>query len=114
MVIDLPPEVFQSFKCCGLLNVIKGKTYDRFRFFHDVFFPNVSSVTSDQRDVLVLYALNRNNDELEELIKNKACIPASPDGKVLKRPSHISAMLQKKLQVFCCPFYLTLNKNSAK
>ena len=89
VVIDLPPEVFQSFKCCGLLNVIKGKTYDRFRFFHDVFFPNVSSVTSDQRDVLVLYALNRNNDELEELIKNNACIPASPNGKVLKRPSQL-------------------------
>ena len=89
VVIDLPPEVFQSFKCCGLLNVIKGKTYDRFRFFHDVFFSNVSSVTSDQRDVLVLYALNQNNDELEELIKNNACIPASPDGKVLKRPSQL-------------------------
>ena len=89
VVIDLPPEVFQSFECCGLLNVIKGKTYDRFRFFHDVFFPNVSSVTSDQRDVLVLYALNQNNDELEELIKNNACIPASPDGKVLKRPSQL-------------------------
>ena len=89
VVIDLPPEVFQSFECCGLLNVIKGKTYDRFRFFHDVFFPNVSSVTSDQRDVLVLYALNQNNDELEELIKNNACIPASPDGKVLNRPNQL-------------------------
>ena len=89
VVIDLPPEVFQSFECCGLLNVIKGKTYDKFRFFRDVFFPNISSVTVDQRDVLVLYALNQNNEELEDLIKNNACIPASPDGKMLKRPSQL-------------------------
>ena len=89
VVIDLPPEVFQSFECCGFLNVIKGKTYDKFRFFRDVFFPNISSVTVDRRDVLVLYALNQNNEELEDLIKNNSCIPASPDGKMLKRPSQL-------------------------
>ena len=89
VVIDLPPEVFQSFECCGLLNVIESKTYDKLRFFRDVFFPNMSSVASDQRDVLVLYALNQNNDELEDLIINSPCVPASPDGRVLKRPSQL-------------------------
>ena len=89
VVIDLPAEVFQSFGRCDLLNVLRSKTYDKFRFFREVFFPNISSVTSDQRDVLVLYALKQNNEELEDLIINNACIPASPDGKILKRPSQL-------------------------
>ena len=89
VVIDLPAEVFQSFERCDLFNVLRGKTYDRLRFFRDVFFPNITRVTSDQRDVLVLYALNQNNEELEDLIINNPCIPASPDGKMLKRPSQL-------------------------
>ena len=89
VVIDLPAEVFQSFERCDLFNVLRGKTYDRLRFFRDVFFPNITRVTSDQRDVLVLYALNQNNEELEDLIINNACIPASPDGKILKRPRQL-------------------------
>ena len=89
VVIDLPAEVFQSFEWCDLFNVLRGKTYDRLRFFRDVFFPNITRVTSDQRDVLVLYALNQNNEELEDLIINNACIPVSPDGKMLKRPRQL-------------------------
>ena len=89
VVIDLPPDVFHSFDRCGLLNAIKGKTYDKLRFFRDVFFPNISRIACDLRDVLVLHALNQNSKELEDLIMKNPCIPASPDGKILKRPSHL-------------------------
>ena len=89
VVIDLPPEVFQSFECYGLLNVIKSKTYDKFRFFHDIFFPNLSEVASQRRNVLVLHALNQNSGEFEDLIMNNACVPVSPGGKELKRPNQL-------------------------
>ena len=89
VVIDLPPDVFHSFDRCGLLNAIKGKTYDKLRFFRDVFFPNISRIACDLRDVLVLHALNQNSKELEDLIMKNACIPASPDGKILKRPCQL-------------------------
>ena len=89
VVIDLPADVFQSFERCNLLNVLRSKTYDKFRFFREVFFPNISSVTSDQRDVLVLYALNQNSKNLDDLIINNSCVPVSPDGKILKRPSQL-------------------------
>ena len=89
VVIDLPPDVFHSFDRCGLLNAIRGKTYDKLRFFRDVFFPNISRIACDLRDVLVLHALNQNSKELEDLIMKNACIPASPDGKILKRPCHL-------------------------
>ena len=89
VVIDLPLDVFHSFDRCGLLNAIKGKTYDKLRFFRDVFFPNISRIACDLRDVLVLHALNQSSKELEDLIMKNACIPASPDGKILKRPSQL-------------------------
>ena len=89
LVIDLPPEVFLSFECCGLLNVIRSKTYDKLRFYRAVFFPNISRVASDLRDVLVLHALNQNSFEFEDLIMNNACVPVSPGGRVLKRPSQL-------------------------
>ena len=89
VVIDLPPDVFYSFDRCGLLNAIRGKTYDKLRFFRDVFFPDISRIACDLRDVLVLHALNQNSKELEDLIMKNACIPASPDGKILKRPCHL-------------------------
>ena len=89
VVIDLPPDVFHSFDRCGLLNAIRGKTYDKLRFFRDVFFPNISRIACDLRDVLVLHALNQNSKELEDLIMKNACIPASPDGKILKRPCQL-------------------------
>ena len=89
VVIDLPPDVFHSFDRFGLLNAIIGKTYNKLRFLRDVFFPNISRIACVFRDVLVLHALNQNNKELENLVMKNACIPASPDGKILKRPSQL-------------------------
>ena len=89
VVIDLPPDVFHSFDRFGLLNAIMGKTYDKLRFLRDVFFPNISRIACVMRDVLVLHALNQNNKELGNLVMKNACIPASPDGKILKRPSQL-------------------------
>ena len=89
VVIDLPADVFHCFERCDLLNVLRSKTYDKFRFFREIFFPNISSVTSNQRNVLVLYALNQNSKKLDDLIINNACVPVSPNGKMLKRPSQL-------------------------
>ena len=89
VVIDLPADVFQCFERCDLLNVLRSKTYDKFRFFREVFFPNISSVTSIKRDVLVLYALKQNSKTLDDLIIKNSCVPVSPNGKILKRPSEL-------------------------
>ena len=89
VVIDLPADVFHCFERCDLLNVLRSKTYDKFRFFREVFFPNISSVTSVKRDVLVLYALNQNSKALDDLIIKNSCVPVSPNGKILKRPSQL-------------------------
>ena len=86
VVIDLPVEILQSFIDYGLGEKIQLKAYDRSRFFRELFFPNIGSVPADKRDELILFALDDSNGEFNELIKTYACIPASPNGKILKRP----------------------------
>ena len=86
VVIDLPAEIVQSFIDYGLGEKIQLKAYDRSRFFRELFFPNIGSVPADKRDELILFALDDSNGEFNELIKTYACIPASPNGKILKRP----------------------------
>ena len=89
VVIDLPVEILQSFIAYGLRGKIQLKVYDRSRFFRELFFPNIGSVPADKRDELMLFALDDSNGEFDELIKTYACIPASPSGKILKRPMEL-------------------------
>ena len=101
VAIDLPADVFQSFNDCGLWEVIQTRTYDKNRFFHELFFPNVFKVRSVLRDVLVLHVLDSNNRDLAELIKTHACIPASPCGRSLKCPSQLVNPNRDVASLFC-------------
>ena len=83
VVIDAPLDVLRSFQICGLGEKLKPKIYNKGRFFHELFFPKISTVPPELRDALVLHALDTNCDEL---IRTHACIPASPFGKTLKYP----------------------------
>ena len=89
VVIDLPAEVFQAIRHCRLGDKIKAKTFDETRFFRDLLFPSISKISANVRDELVLYALKRNSEDFDELIRNHACIPASPNGNELKCPRQL-------------------------
>lgn len=86
VVIDVPFSVVNSFESCGNGEVINSKTYDKDRFFRQLFFPNISAVPSEMRDMLVLHALDNSCDDL---VKTHSCIPASPLGESLRRPSEL-------------------------
>ena len=88
-VVDLPRDVFKSFEDCGLKEVIQAQTYTRKTFFHELFFPNISSVPSKLREALTLYALDDKNGEFDDMMKTCACIPSSPFGERLKRPGEL-------------------------
>ena len=101
VVVDLPADVFQSFHDCGLREVVQARTYDKRRFFHEVFFPNILKVRSDLRDILVVHVLDNNIRDLDELIKTHACVPASPCGKILKCPSQLVNPNGELSTLFC-------------
>ena len=86
VVIDVPMDVLTSFQFCGLGEVLDPKIYDKDRFFHELFFPNISTVPPELRDPLVLHALDIN---CNDLIRAHACIPASPFGNTLKYPCQL-------------------------
>ena len=89
VVIDLPVDVFKSFVKYGLEEKIQAKTFDKSRFFTELFFPNIHSVPTEMRDELILFALDDSQGEFDESIKAYACIPVSPTSTTLKRPSEI-------------------------
>lgn len=86
MVIDVPVDVLRSFQFCGLGGVLNPKMYDKDRLFRELFFPKISTVPPELRDVLVLHAVDIN---CNDLISTYACIPASPLGNTLKYPSQL-------------------------
>jgi len=86
VVIDVPMDVLRSFQFCGVGEVLDPRIYDKERFFHELFFPKISTVPPELRDALVLHALDIN---CNDLIRTHACIPASPIGNTLKYPSQL-------------------------
>ena len=86
VVIDVPLSVVNSFQSCGSGEVINSKIYDKNKFFRQVFFPNIAAVPSEMRDKLVLHAMDNSCDDL---VKAYSCIPASPLGNSLRRPSEL-------------------------
>ena len=101
VVIDLPAEVFQAIRHCRLGDKIKAKTFDETRFFRDLLFPSISKISANVRDELVLYALKRNSEDFDELIRNHACIPASPNGNELKCPRQLVNPNNEVSFLFC-------------
>ena len=88
-VIDIPRNVFESFKKYGLAEKIHPRSYDTSRFFLELFFLNIGLVPPDLRDNLVLYALDSQREELNNAMKVYACISVSPDRHNLKCPSQL-------------------------
>ena len=88
-VIDLPRKVFESFQKYGLEEKIHSRSYDKSRFFLELFFPKIGSVPPDLRDNLVLYALDPQREEFSDAMKTYACISVSPDRHKLKCPSQL-------------------------
>jgi len=82
-------SVYQSFVDLGLEDAVQAKMFHKERFYREVFFPNIDHLAAGARNSLVLYALDLRHPWLESLIKEHPCIPASPDGNVLRRPSEL-------------------------
>ncbi|CAH1796047.1 unnamed protein product [Owenia fusiformis] len=97
VVINLPQPILQGFAASGLESIIEEKTYKKAEFFREVFFPNILTIDSTIRDALMLNALKEDNDDLFALMKESPCIPVSPFGEVLKRPSELIHPFSSKL-----------------
>ncbi len=78
--------VLESLQSMGYENTLQEKHYSVHRFFKEIVFPNLNQLTCLQRDTLVVYALEQSDRDLNNLLQNTACIPASPTGETLCKP----------------------------
>ena len=68
---------------------LKDKSFDTVRFFKNIFLPNIAKFERDQRNELMLYALKQDLPELNEVLMEHACIPVTPTGTELIKPSRL-------------------------
>ena len=89
VVIDMPEDVFHTFECYGLGHCLQKCCFDKERFFREVVFPSLELIEEQQRNALVLYALDDHSEILQHLVREYRCIPYSPSGYHLKYPKEL-------------------------
>ncbi len=89
VLIDLPERALRGFQLAKCDEAIQDRTYGLARFFEEIFIPNINEINAHCRDPIVLYALDNGDQRVRKLIQDCACIPVSPSGEGLKRPSEL-------------------------
>ena len=87
VLTELPKQKRDTFSMLHLSDHIERQTYSARKFFEKIFVPKISSFPGHVRNPLVHYCLER--DELSDLLWNVACIPSSPTGETVKKPSDL-------------------------
>ena len=88
-LLDVPKHVLQGFEAAGCGQFLADKTYDALRLYEQVLLPHVAGVEAQARQVLLVHALLADDERLNALLQNSACIPVEPDGAVLRRPADL-------------------------
>ena len=103
VVIDMPHDILHSFESCGQQGKISPKGFNKIRFFQEIFFPNIAMIPENLRNLLTLHALifNPRDFELREMLMQHPCIPVSPNGASLKRPSDLIRPDSEAASLFC-------------
>ena len=84
IVAFLPCWLEDIFATLSNRNHLYLNSFDMVRFFTEVFIPNVNTISATKRDKLLLHALSLENEHLNDLIANHACIPVTPDGSTMR------------------------------
>ena len=87
VVVDLPEQIFKGFDAAGLNTELKKHTMNMNDFYEGIFFPNIKDTywKKEERDSLVMFALQQANATVKNLLKEVPCIPTRPSG-TLRRP----------------------------
>ena len=84
-VIDIPKDILSNFEFAGCLQKIIHLTFTIVQFYELIFFPNIERIPSDERDVVLLFAME--NENVHKLIKSNQCIPVKKSHPNVKKNS---------------------------
>lgn len=76
-VVPVPVWVRNSFKQTGLGKVLQDRTWNWEKFYQEAVFENLSQLDPQWRDTLVLYAIDLNMKEIDNLLVSYPCIPTT-------------------------------------
>ncbi|XP_042565290.1 sacsin-like [Clupea harengus] len=80
--VPLPSWVRQSMMKSGFKDIVKARTLNWTKFFQEVVFRNVDSLESQDRNAMILSAIDLNDDEVDELLKGHRIIPSKSSGEL--------------------------------
>ncbi|KAM3923090.1 sacsin-like [Leptodactylus fuscus] len=80
LAIDLPDWVNYSFSVSNSSSELQKNWYSCERFYREIVFENLDCLEMEERNALIIYAIDLNTKELNGLLISKPCIPTSLHG----------------------------------
>lgn len=99
MAVSVPHWVKMSFEKSFQNDALLPNTYNWERFLRELVLPNLSQLRDDDRDALVLHALDMKNESVDKILASLPCIPTTPN----KELKHIKGLVHPKGRV--APLY---------
>ncbi|XP_066462105.1 sacsin-like [Eleutherodactylus coqui] len=80
LAIDLPDWVKHGFKASNSYSELEKNFYSCERFYREIVFENLDRLETEDRNALILYAIDLKDKELNSILVSKPCIPTTPHG----------------------------------
>ncbi|XP_056400807.1 sacsin-like isoform X2 [Hyla sarda] len=77
MAVDLPDWVKHSFNVSNSDSELEKNYYNYERFYREIVFENLDCLEQEDRNALIIYAIDLKNKELNSVLVSKPCIPSS-------------------------------------
>ncbi|XP_076453314.1 sacsin-like [Babylonia areolata] len=100
-LVDVPSDICELMMNKGSPEAFSAKVITKLAFYRDFFFPNLQSEwwKPEERDHLIYYAVMQNNKDINQLIKDIACIPCQ-GGKLLRKPNELVSPKGRAAKLF--------------
>ena len=98
IVVDMSQSLFDALLDTGCNDQINSRIYALGRFFEEIFMPNIALLDASQRNLLIFKGITMSS-EIDELVRNHACIPVEPTGE-LKKPMELVSPSGKIAELF--------------
>ncbi|XP_068097871.1 sacsin-like [Hyperolius riggenbachi] len=77
MAVSLPKWVRKSFSASSCFSELEKNFYNSERFYEEIIFKQLEDISVEDRNKLVLHAIDLQNKCLDQLLMSKPCIPSS-------------------------------------
>ncbi|XP_041425462.1 sacsin-like isoform X2 [Xenopus laevis] len=95
LAVPLPEWVVKGFIVSNCVSELKHCIYNCERFYAEIVFENLNFLDTEDRNMLIIYAIKKQEKYLDNLLVSKPCIPTSCSGKL----QFIGKLVQPKSKV---------------